>query len=87
MRAPQPGGAELARIMHWGRRVAVVAVGVVQRANTTATVYVDPSGVGTPVVDELRDAGVKARMWARYFTHGDRRTVEPKRSEVKLRNG
>jgi hypothetical protein len=48
------------------------------------TLYVDATGVGTPIVDVLRAASVGdiARLVAVYFTHGDRRKVE--RGEVKL---
>lgn len=39
---------------------------------TLGEVYLDTTGVGQPVVDVLREAGVRVR--AVYFTHGDRRT-------------
>lgn len=47
------------------------------------TLYVDATGVGTPVVDLLRASATQAsEVIAVYFTHGDRRTVEA--YEVKL---
>jgi len=39
-------------------------------------VYVDATGVGTPVCDELKLAGVPGRIVPVYFTHGDRRSVD-----------
>ena len=66
-------------------RVAAVVQGVHSAMSGKApTLYVDATGVGTPIVDILRAAGVRdlARLKAVYFTHGDRRKVE--RDEVKL---
>src|SRR5918993_2223447 len=66
-------------------RVAAVVGGVhVATSGQAPTLYVDATGVGTPIVDILSAAGVggMARLKAVYFTHGDRRKVE--RSEVKL---
>jgi hypothetical protein len=66
-------------------RVAVVIQGVhAATSGESPTLYVDATGVGTPIVDVLRAAGVGnlARLVAIYFTHGDRRKVE--RGEVKL---
>jgi hypothetical protein len=56
------------------QRIARVAEGVCRRTGAMPTLYIDATGVGTPVVDELRRAGVRARLWAVYFTHGDRRS-------------
>lgn len=56
-------------------RVAAVAAGVGQRTGQRPTLYLDATGVGTPLVDVLRAAVVKAELVAVYFTHGDRRTV------------
>jgi hypothetical protein len=55
-------------------RLAEVVSGVRKRAQSTPTVYVDATGVGQPVVDEMAARG----LWvvAVYFTHGDRRTEE-----------
>src|SRR5919112_3625553 len=66
-------------------RVAAVVQGVHAATSGKApTLYVDATGVGTPIVDTLKAAGVGdlARLMAVYFTHGDRRKVE--RGEVKL---
>jgi hypothetical protein len=57
-------------------RIAEVAAGVVERTGTQPKLYLDATGVGTPVLDLLRDAGVRAQLVAVYFTHGDRRTVD-----------
>jgi hypothetical protein len=46
------------------------------------TVYVDATGVGLPVVDQLAEAGV--RPIACFFTHGDRRIEERETGEVKI---
>ena len=66
-------------------RVAAVVRGVHAATSGEApTLYVDATGVGTPIVDVLRAASVGdlAQLVAVYFTHGDRRKVE--RGEVKL---
>ncbi len=54
-------------------RLAEIVANVRQRGVVPRRVFVDATGVGTPVVDELKKAGV--RVTAVYFTHGDRRTV------------
>jgi len=64
------------------KRVASVAAGVKERTGESAVLYVDATGVGTPIVDVLRAGGVTATLWPVYFTHGDRRTQE--HGEVKL---
>jgi hypothetical protein len=63
-------------------RVAAVAAQVAHRTGEPPMLYVDATGVGTPLVDVLRAAEVQARIVAVYFTHGDRRTDE--HAEVKL---
>src|SRR5215217_6568425 len=66
-------------------RVAAVVQGVHSAMSGKApTLYLDATGLGTPIVDILRAAGVGglARLKAVYFTNGDRRKVE--RGEVKL---
>jgi hypothetical protein len=66
-------------------RVAAVVRGVHTATSGEApTLYMDATGVGTPIVDVLRAVGVGdlAQLVAVYFTHGDRRKVE--RGEVKL---
>jgi hypothetical protein len=67
------------------QRVAAVVGGVHTATSGEApTLYMDATGVGTPIVDVLRAASVGdlAQLVAVYFTHGDRRKVE--RGEVKL---
>jgi hypothetical protein len=46
--------------------------------SATITLYVDGTGVGQPVVDLLKGAGVPVRPV--YFTHGDKRTEQRDRS-------
>lgn len=59
------------------RRVGRVADGVARRTGEAPRIYVDATGVGTPVVDLLRDGTpYAASVIAVYFTHGDRRTQE-----------
>jgi hypothetical protein len=57
-------------------RVVAVAAGVVERTGERTTVYVDATGVGTPVLDLLREAGIEANVIAVFFTYGDRRITE-----------
>jgi hypothetical protein len=66
------------------RVVAVVGGVHAVTSGEAPTLYVDATGVGTPIVDTLRAAGVAdlARLLAVYFNHGDRRKVE--RDEIKL---
>lgn len=56
-------------------RVAQVAAGIVAQVNQHAKCYIDATGLGTPVLDVLKQARVKAELIGVYFTHGDRRTV------------
>jgi hypothetical protein len=56
-------------------RVSAVVASVTARAGATPAVYLDATGVGTPVVDVLRQAGIAGRLIPVYFTYGDRRTV------------
>jgi hypothetical protein len=66
-------------------RVAAVVQGVHAATSGEApTLYLDSTGVGSPIVDVLRAAGVGdlAQLKAVFFNHGDRRKVE--RGEVKL---
>lgn len=48
-------------------------------------VYVDATGVGTPVVDLMKDT-TKGRyaspIWATYFTHGDQRNEDSRKHQV-----
>ncbi len=68
-----------------GRRVAAVAAGVVAVVGGQPTLYIDATGVGQPVVDVLREAGVRGHLWPVYFTYGDRRVVEG--GEIRLGKG
>ena len=57
------------------RRVETVAGGVRAKTGNSPELYVDATGVGTPIVDLLRDGAPAVRsVIAVYFTHGDRRT-------------
>ena len=58
------------------KRILEVARGVRERTRVAPHLYLDATGVGTPVVDVLRDAGYPGGITACYFTHGDRRTQE-----------
>ncbi len=64
------------------QRVATVVAGAAARGGGRPRLYVDATGLGTPVVDVLRAGGVAADLIPVYFTHGDRRTEE--RGEVRL---
>jgi len=55
-------------------RLAKVVEGVRERAGTTPPVYLDATGVGQPIADEMQRRGLAVS--ACYFTYGDRRTVE-----------
>ena len=76
-----PLGTSYARV---AGRVAGIAASVADRADAWPDVYVDATGVGTPVVDVLRAADVQARLIAVYFSHGDRRAEDRERAEIKL---
>jgi len=56
-------------------RVAAVSAGVTRLARTRPTLYLDATGVGTPLLDVMRAANVSAKVVGVYFTHGDRRSV------------
>lgn len=58
------------------QRLVAVAANVRDLVGAPATLYLDATGVGTPVLDELRAAGIRARLTPCYFTHGDRRTED-----------
>ena len=67
------------------KRVGEVIQGVHAKTSGEApTLYVDATGVGTPIVDTLRDEGIGdlAYVVPVYFTYGDRRKVESE--EIKL---
>jgi hypothetical protein len=63
-------------------RLCAIAGAVRARAHEYPDLYVDATGVGTPIVDLLEAAGVTATLYATYFTHGDRRTASG--HEIKL---
>ncbi len=54
-------------------RLTEIVAGARQYESSVRAVYLDATGVGQPVADELKSAGV--RVTPVYFTHGDRRTV------------
>ena len=58
------------------RRVVEVGAQVTARSGSPPRAYVDATGVGTPLVDLLRQAGLRGGLTPVYFTHGDRRTPE-----------
>ncbi len=55
-------------------RLGALSMGLLERGTPAGEIYVDATGVGLPVVDALRGAGV--RVTPVYFTHGDRRVVQ-----------
>ncbi len=61
------------------RRVVELADSISSRAGVAPFLYVDATGVGTPIVDLLREerANVKG-IYAVYFTYGDRWSQERK---------
>ena len=64
------------------QRVREICSGVRERTPLDPTLYVDATGVGTPVVDLIETSGVQAWIVPVYFTHGDRRSVQD--GEVRL---
>jgi hypothetical protein len=56
------------------QRVAEVTAEASKRTEDAIFVYIDATGVGTPVVDVLEATRIEARIVPVYFTHGDRRT-------------
>lgn len=56
-------------------RVAEICTKLRERTGHTPRLYVDATGVGLPVVDELRRVRPPAQIIACFFTHGDRRTL------------
>ena len=67
---PYPEVADrIQRIVHTIRR----------QQDESSEIYVDATGVGAPVVDLLKERVSRmARLRPVYFTHGDRRTEEPR---------
>jgi hypothetical protein len=68
---PYPGVAD---------RLAVVVEGVRKRTGHAPACYLDATGVGQPVADEMTSRGLA--VTACYFTHGDRRTEEGTRVTI-----
>lgn len=62
--------------------VANVQEMVYHDASLTPTIWLDATGVGQPVVDLLRDAGVSVTPV--YFTHGDRLTEDKTSGQVSM---
>ena len=59
------------------RRVETIASGVRDKTGVSPELYVDATGVGTPIVDLLRyGAPAVSTVIAVYFTHGDRRSED-----------
>jgi hypothetical protein len=67
------------------RRLGEICQLVTDRSGQRPDIYVDATGVGTPIVDILKANSREARfVWAVYFTHGDRRTEDPRERKVSL---
>ena len=64
------------------RRVGEVVGSVSDRTDYWPNVYVDVTGLGTPIVTLLRDEIYGCWVRPVYFTHGDRRTIE--NDEIRL---
>lgn len=58
------------------RRVAGIAERAARQVGRSATVYVDATGVGQPVLDLIAERWSGGRLIGVYFTHGDRRTED-----------
>ncbi|HEY8745810.1 MAG TPA: hypothetical protein VIU62_22210 [Chloroflexota bacterium] len=67
-----------------GARVAQVVAGVARQTGSYPRLYVDATGVGTPVCDELKRAGVRGHLTPVYFTYGDRRIVDSEKGQISL---
>jgi hypothetical protein len=63
-------------------RCAEVAKAVEKRTRSEPEIYVDATGFGAELVDEVTRRGEYRRVYTVYFTHGDRRLEE--RGEVRL---
>jgi hypothetical protein len=71
---PLPAGTSYPEI---ARRVAEVAHRAHLRTKWRPALSVDATGVGTPIIEFLRTAGVPGKLIAVYFTHGVQRTEGP----------
>ena len=63
-------------------RIAEIVDGVVARQQGYPAVYADATGVGLPVCDILRGAGIQ--LTPVLFNHGDKRTVDREQGRVSL---
>lgn len=67
------------------RRIDEICQGVERRTGRRAHLFVDATGVGQPIVDLLDDSSRSAhRVWAVYFTYGDRRTEDRDENRISL---
>ena len=67
------------------RRLAQVCDRVREIQGHWPEIFVDATGVGTPVVDQLRaDSRIASYVWAVYLTHGNRRTERPAERRITL---
>ncbi len=67
------------------RRLDEICQRVAMRRSRRPDVYVDATGVGTPVVDILKSSAREMGfVWAVYFTHGDRRVEQRQERKVSL---
>jgi len=58
-------------------RIEAIALGAKERkGGRSPFAFVDATGVGTPVVDMIRDRRGLWDVWACYFNHGDRRSED-----------
>ncbi|NJL27145.1 MAG: hypothetical protein HC897_04280 [Thermoanaerobaculia bacterium] len=66
------------------RRLGEIWQRAEQRSRQPPRVFVDATGVGTPIVDLLRAQIPAAYLWAVTFTHGRRRTTDHATRKVSL---
>lgn len=66
------------------RRLGEICTLAREKTGRQPQVYVDATGVGTPVVDLLRAQAKHSFIWAVYFTHGDRRNEEMHERKITL---
>ena len=64
------------RFPDMAQRVAEVAQGVKGKTGSRPEVFVDATGFGQPLIDQVKRQGDYIRVQPVYFTHGDRRTKE-----------
>ncbi len=58
------------------KRVGQAVTGIRQRTTASITTYIDATGLGQPVVDEIKRQAKQASIKPVYFNHGDRRSEE-----------